>query len=75
MDMEDVNGWWNRVSENILRAGTGILGESSGRIWENKETWWFNDEVQQKVQAKNLLTSTEHGKISGKAERTTYGFY
>ena len=53
--MEDINGWWNRVSENILRAGNELLGESSGKIWENKETWWFNEEVQQKVQAKKMV--------------------
>ena len=54
MEMEDVNGWWNRMSENILRAGKEILGESSGKLWENKETWWFNEEVRQKVQAKKI---------------------
>ena len=53
-DMEDVNGWWNRVSENIFRTGKEILGESSGKIWENKEAWWFNEEVQLKVQAKKM---------------------
>ena len=54
MEMGDVNGWWNRVSESILRAGKEVLGESSGKIWENKETWWFNEEVQQKAQAKKM---------------------
>ena len=53
-EMEDVNGWWNRVSENILRAGKEILGEGSGNIWENKEAWWFNEEVKQRVQAKKI---------------------
>ena len=54
MEMEDVNGWWNRVSENIISAGKDILGESSGKIWENKETWWFNEDVQQKIQTKRM---------------------
>jgi len=54
MEMGDVNGWWNRVSESILRAGKEVLGESSGKIWENKETWWFNEKVQQKAQAKKM---------------------
>ena len=71
MDMKDVNGWWNRVSENILRAGTEILGESSGRIWENKETWWFNDEVQQKVQAKKMAKKRwEVTKLDGEKSLT-----
>lgn len=54
MEIEEVNGWWNRVSETILRVGKEVLGESSGKIWENKETWWFNEEVQQKIQAKKM---------------------
>jgi len=49
MEMENVNGWWNRVSESILRAGKEVLGKSSGKILENKETWWFNEEIQQKA--------------------------
>ena len=54
MEMGDVSGWWNRVSENILRAGKEVLGESSGKIWENEETWWFNEEVQKKAQAMKM---------------------
>ena len=54
MEMRDVNGWWNRVSGSIRRAGREVLGESSGKIWGNKETWWFNEEVQQKAQAKKM---------------------
>ena len=53
--MEDVNGWWNKVSENILRAGKEIHGESCGKIWESKETWWFSEEVQQKVKTKKMV--------------------
>ncbi|XP_037791278.1 uncharacterized protein LOC119586600 [Penaeus monodon] len=51
-DMEDVNTWWNDASSIILRAGKEILGESSGKVWENKEIWWFNEEVQEKVSDK-----------------------
>ncbi|XP_063854808.1 uncharacterized protein LOC135096975 [Scylla paramamosain] len=54
IEIEEVNGWWNRVSETILRVGKEVLGESIGKIWENKETWWFNEEVQQKIQAKKM---------------------
>jgi len=51
-DMVDVNTWWNDANSIILRAGKEILGESSGKVWENKEIWWFNEEVQEKVSAK-----------------------
>ena len=69
-EMEDVNGWCNRVSENILRAGKEILGESNGKIWENKEAWWFNEEVQQKVQAKKMAKKRwEVTKLDGDRKR------
>ena len=48
MEMGDVNGWWNRVIESILRVGKEVLGESSGKIWENKETWWFKRKLKQR---------------------------
>ena len=32
MEMDDVNGWWDRMSENILRAGKEIPSESSGKL-------------------------------------------
>ncbi|KAK4324261.1 hypothetical protein Pmani_005101 [Petrolisthes manimaculis] len=48
----DVEDWWNRSSGVILRVAMEVLGESTGKIIENKETWWFNEEVQQKTQLK-----------------------
>ena len=45
-EIEDVDEWRNRTAEMILRNGKEILEESSGKIFENKETWWFNQEVQ-----------------------------
>jgi len=50
--MVDVNTWWNDANSIILRAGKEILGESSGKVWENKDIWWFNEEVQEEVNAK-----------------------
>ncbi|XP_037773788.1 uncharacterized protein LOC119569893 [Penaeus monodon] len=46
--MEGGNTWWNYTNSIILRAGKEILGESSG----NKEIWWFNGEVQEKMTKK-----------------------
>ena len=50
----DVNVWWNGVNEAFLEAGKRILGETSGKIWEDKETWWFNADVQEKTTLKKL---------------------
>ncbi|KAK3889618.1 hypothetical protein Pcinc_006386 [Petrolisthes cinctipes] len=35
----DVEDWWNRSSGVILRVAREVLGESTGKIIENKETW------------------------------------
>ncbi|KAK3570615.1 hypothetical protein QTP86_023803, partial [Hemibagrus guttatus] len=39
---------WNR------ETGRKVLGVSSGRRKEDKETWWWNEEVQDSVQRKRL---------------------
>ena len=62
-EIEDVDEWRNRTAEMILRNGKEILEESSGKIFENKETWWFNQEVQtatkQKKEAKKRWEETQ----------------
>ncbi|XP_063602487.1 craniofacial development protein 2-like [Penaeus indicus] len=54
LEIEDVNEWWNRVSANIIGTGKEVLGESSGKIWEDREAWWFIEEVQEKVKTKKI---------------------
>ena len=49
---DDVEQWWNQSNATMLRIGKEVLGESNGKIMENKETWWFNEEVQQKTKRK-----------------------
>ena len=51
-EIEDVDEWWNKTMEIILRIAREILGESSGKIFENKETWWFNEEVKEAITQK-----------------------
>ena len=67
-EIEDVDEWWNRTAEMMLRNGKEILGESSGKIFENKETWWFNQEVQtatkQKKEAKKKVGRNTTGRKS-----------
>ncbi|KAK3554542.1 hypothetical protein QTP70_025394 [Hemibagrus guttatus] len=48
-----------RVSDRVMslnRSETGrkVLGVSSGRRKEDKETWWWNEEVQDSIQRKSL---------------------
>ena len=67
-EIEEINAWWDRISLSILTAGREILGESNGKIWEEKEVWWFNEEVQQKTRLKKAARKTweESGRSADK---------
>ncbi|KAK3510676.1 hypothetical protein QTP70_013013 [Hemibagrus guttatus] len=45
---------WETTAEVIRETGRKVLGMSSGRRKEDKETWWWNEEVQDSVQRKRL---------------------
>ncbi|KAK3542091.1 hypothetical protein QTP86_013424 [Hemibagrus guttatus] len=44
---------WETTAEVIRETGRKVLGVSSGRK-EDKETWWWNEEVQDSIQRKRL---------------------
>ncbi|MCI4385399.1 hypothetical protein PGIGA_G00049990 [Pangasianodon gigas] len=45
---------WETTAEVIRVTGRKVLGVSSGRRKEDKETWWWNEEVQDSIQRKRL---------------------
>ncbi|KAK3547834.1 hypothetical protein QTP86_031973, partial [Hemibagrus guttatus] len=45
---------WETTAEVIRATGRKVLGVSSGRRKEDKETWWWNEEVQDSIQRKRL---------------------
>ncbi|KAK3562016.1 hypothetical protein QTP86_024486 [Hemibagrus guttatus] len=45
---------WETTAEMIRETGRKVLGVSSGRRKEDKETWWWNEEVQDSIQRKRL---------------------
>ncbi|KAK3509141.1 hypothetical protein QTP70_020253 [Hemibagrus guttatus] len=45
---------WETTAEGIRETGRKVLGVSSGRRKEDKETWWWNEEVQDSIQRKRL---------------------
>ncbi|KAK3556927.1 hypothetical protein QTP70_022433, partial [Hemibagrus guttatus] len=45
---------WETTAEVIRETGRKVLGVSSGRRKEGKETWWWNEEVQDSIQRKRL---------------------
>ena len=51
--VESVQEWWKETSTTILRVGQDVLGMTTG--WSppgDKETWWWNDKVQEVIKAK-----------------------
>ncbi|KAK3556522.1 hypothetical protein QTP70_008290 [Hemibagrus guttatus] len=45
---------WETTAEVIRVTGRKVLGVSSGRRKEDKNTWWWNEEVQDGIQRKRL---------------------
>ncbi|KAK3573071.1 hypothetical protein QTP86_012282 [Hemibagrus guttatus] len=45
---------WETTAEVIRETGRKVLGVSSGRRKEDKETWWWIEEVQDSIQRKRL---------------------
>ncbi|MCJ8736375.1 hypothetical protein PDJAM_G00257640 [Pangasius djambal] len=45
---------WETTAEVIRVTGRKVLGVSSGRRKEDKETWWWNEEIQDSIQRKRL---------------------
>ncbi|KAK3557991.1 hypothetical protein QTP86_005620 [Hemibagrus guttatus] len=45
---------WETTAEVIRETGRKVLGVSSGRRKEDKETWWWNEVVQDSIQRKRL---------------------
>ncbi|KAK3510289.1 hypothetical protein QTP70_033153 [Hemibagrus guttatus] len=41
---------WETTAEVIREMGRKVLGVSSGKRKEDKETWWWNEEVQNSIQ-------------------------
>ncbi|XP_068243791.1 uncharacterized protein [Palaemon carinicauda] len=63
---EDVQEWLTENSKVILRIGEEVLGKSSGRTPNDKELWWWNDEVQERV--KNKKEAKKKAYLSGQEQ-------
>ncbi|KAK3527296.1 hypothetical protein QTP86_018600, partial [Hemibagrus guttatus] len=46
---------WETTAEVIRETGRKVLGVSSGRRKKDKETWWWNEEVQDSIQRKRFV--------------------
>ena len=53
--VESVQEWWEETSTTILRVGQEVLGMTTGRRPPgDRETWWWNDKVQEVIKAKKV---------------------
>ncbi|KAJ8375265.1 hypothetical protein SKAU_G00058450 [Synaphobranchus kaupii] len=51
---EELPGGWVATAEVVRETARKVLGVSSGQRKEDKETWWWNEEVQESIQRKRL---------------------
>ena len=50
-----IQEWWGETSTTILRVGQEVLGMITGRRPPgDKETWWWNENVQEVIMAKKV---------------------
>ncbi|KAD4177984.1 hypothetical protein E3N88_26575 [Mikania micrantha] len=49
---EDTNQLWDEMAEKVTRVAKGTLGMTTSNKKGQKESWWWNEEVQLKVREK-----------------------
>ena len=49
---------WETVIEDLRQLGEELLGKTSGNMKQGKETWWWNEDVQESIQTKQLAKIT-----------------
>ena len=50
---------WNEMVGCIKRVAKEVLGESRGKVQSSKETWWWNDEVQNTIRDKRYCYTNQ----------------
>ena len=46
------------MTEDLRQLGEKLLGKTSGNMKQGKETWWWNEDVQESIQTKKLANIT-----------------
>ena len=58
-ETENPNTWWTTNSKHIIGIGEEVFGKTSGKDPpQDKETWWWNNEVREKVKEKKEAKKT-----------------
>ena len=50
--METTEGGWEMLRDSILEVGKEMCGETTGNFRCRRETWWWNERVQQLIREK-----------------------
>ncbi|KAH0661410.1 hypothetical protein KY284_026341 [Solanum tuberosum] len=50
----DANNMWEKTTNCIKKAARELLGVSTGNFGGHRGDWWWNGEVQDKVEAKKV---------------------
>jgi hypothetical protein len=51
---DETGGGWEQLSRNVMEAAKEVCGETTGHRRMKRETWWWNEVVQQAIQEKKL---------------------
>ena len=46
------------MTEDLKQLGEKLLGKTSGNMKQGKDTWWWNENVQESIQTKKLTKRT-----------------
>ena len=49
---EQSGGSWRELQDNLLKSGEEVCGLTSGKRGKERETWWWNVEVQEAIKEK-----------------------
>ena len=49
---------WETVTDDLIQLCEKLLGKTSGNMKQGKETWWWNEDVQESIQTKKLAKIT-----------------
>ena len=51
----DINTYWNKIKKSLLNACDKVCGSTRGGIQIKRETWWWNDSVNEVIKEKRRL--------------------
>ena len=60
---------WEKTYENSMETSRKICGETTGHFRIKRETWWWNEKVQQAIREKKKRTRSSNKmeeKLTGK---------